>query len=1360
MRASAFILLLCAALASATPVPAALKGKRLNLGNPLSIPLTKRGDVPDKRGEATVYTSCVVDNMVAITFDDGPYIYEQDIVNTLNDAGIKGTFFVNGNNWDCIYDQYSSLQNAYWSGHQIGSHTWDHPDLTTLGWDDIESEFYRIEDALHKIIGAQPAFFRPPYGSYNDDVLQIAAEHGMTVILWDLDSGDSVGEPVWYSEQQYDDAVSSHPDNVLALNHETYDTTAYQVLPYAIKVLQDAGYTFGTVADCVGWQEPYQWTTKPGSPDLKFLHLIVVLAVLDTVLGDKMSGSDSETGTPPLSAATTLTPGSPSSDPSPPAKGWDVPLLKPSLPLPVPPPSGSTLPTTAAHVVEALASSLSTHVFAYDDALHFGFGQQALGWSSEGQGAKAQEMQARTGAGLALLGRLGSASGGSTSAAGGTLSAFVTPPGLALMSQTLALLPPPSQAGRLVLQVPAVSTEPSGTLTASLSALGPALAGVPSDSQELAVLLSSTPAETALLAQASYAIAEHAIHIFDHHSSARELTAVPSPQQLVGEGALSLSAVLARLDLEHFDYSGDAEAEHVVVLLNSPLAQALKASIGESKGLGLLVVRVLRPWDELALAAALPSSVKHVHVVDHVQSALDPGVLYGDVLGALVGGANPDHPIVHRYGVLPSELSAYTSRPADLLSALRPTVPSPAKLHLPQPKKLAFYTTPASSLPQTIAHTFLLSNSVSTRLLSSTDAFSHAGGVSLHRLLLHRPSDSGTAQAPVDYLFRLEQPDADFVALAEPALLKSHAVLSSACKGAQVLVIAPWSAEELLASLPPKAHATVEEKQLRLYTFDLRKAAEALAPSKGKQEAQEELDTVLQLIAFLRLYLVGAGGEAAVEKVVRAIYGSSIGGVPLTNACKAVWKSLHEVVLPKHEPEVEVEKEKELKTFEFNTISAATTPVLSRTPVPRVSSWHAAAKLLLFREATLIPSATDPKEQPAALRPETEDGTYLVTCTVNRRLTPTTYDRNVFHLEFDTAGTGLKYALGEALGIHGWNDEQEVLDFCEWYGVDPNQVISVPLPDGSRGARHTRTVFQTLQQVADLFGKPPKSFYAALSPLATERAHSMALRFISSAEGSATFKKLSEVDTLNFADVLRMYPSAHPSIEELVELIGFIKPRHYSIASSQAAVGDRVDLLVVTVDWVTPSGSPRYGQCTRYLAGLKEGQKVTVSIKPSVMKLPPNDLQPIIMAGLGTGAAPFRAFMQHRAWQAAQKIPVGPLIYYFGSRHRSQEYLYGEEIEAYIRDGVISHAGLAFSRDTKKKVYIQHKMQNDGEMLGKMLGGEDKGVFYLCGPTWPVPDVYEALVKSLVEYGGMERKEAEEYLEALKEEERYVLEVY
>lgn len=150
------------------------------------------------------------------------------------------------------------------------------------------------------------------------------------------------------------------------------------------------------------------------------------------------------------------------------------------------------------------------------------------------------------------------------------------------------------------------------------------------------------------------------------------------------------------------------------------------------------------------------------------------------------------------------------------------------------------------------------------------------------------------------------------------------------------------------------------------------------------------------------------------------------------------------------------------------------------------------------------------------------------------------------------------------------------------------------------------------------------------------------------------------------------------------------------------------------------------------------------------------------MAGLGTGAAPFRAFLQHKALVKSQGKAIGPVYYYFGSRHQSQEYLYGEEIEAFIFDGIVTRAGLAFSRDGPpgvKKVYIQHRMLEDAEVLAKMLKSED-GVFYLCGPTWPVPDMYEALCGAMEQYQGMTKESAGEYLEGLKEEERYVLEVY
>lgn len=269
-----------------------------------------------------------------------------------------------------------------------------------------------------------------------------------------------------------------------------------------------------------------------------------------------------------------------------------------------------------------------------------------------------------------------------------------------------------------------------------------------------------------------------------------------------------------------------------------------------------------------------------------------------------------------------------------------------------------------------------------------------------------------------------------------------------------------------------------------------------------------------------------------------------------------------------------------LRRFIFNAIA---TEIEGETHVngARLASWHDAAKHILFPSIFSPPSeltsSSELYPQNPLLRPEIPDRTFLVTCTVNKRLTPSEYDRNVFHLEFDTSGTGLKYAIGEALGVHGWNDSQDVLDFCKWYGINPDGLVTLPVPSSSSSTGdytryHTRTIFQALQQQVDIFGKPPKSFYTELAAFATNKIDRLALQFIGSAEGSSTFKKMGEIDTVSFADVLKQFKSARPGVEMLCELVGEIKPRHYSIASSQAVVGDRVDLLVVTVEWQTPSG--------------------------------------------------------------------------------------------------------------------------------------------------------------------------------------------
>ncbi|KAG8734279.1 Carbohydrate esterase 4 protein, partial [Ceratobasidium sp. 423] len=95
-----------------------------------------------RQASAQVITSCSVPNTAAITFDDGPYTWTRSIVDTLDAAGAKGTFFVNGNNFGCIYsgNNPSNLKYAYDQGHQVASHTWSHPHLPTLSESQIETE--------------------------------------------------------------------------------------------------------------------------------------------------------------------------------------------------------------------------------------------------------------------------------------------------------------------------------------------------------------------------------------------------------------------------------------------------------------------------------------------------------------------------------------------------------------------------------------------------------------------------------------------------------------------------------------------------------------------------------------------------------------------------------------------------------------------------------------------------------------------------------------------------------------------------------------------------------------------------------------------------------------------------------------------------------------------------------------------------------------------------------------------------------------------------------------------------------------------------------------------------------------------
>jgi sulfite reductase (NADPH) flavoprotein alpha-component len=405
------------------------------------------------------------------------------------------------------------------------------------------------------------------------------------------------------------------------------------------------------------------------------------------------------------------------------------------------------------------------------------------------------------------------------------------------------------------------------------------------------------------------------------------------------------------------------------------------------------------------------------------------------------------------------------------------------------------------------------------------------------------------------------------------------------------------------------------------------------------------------------------------------------------------------------------------------------------------------------QKAALAKIFPDAYQTTDSLRPSEHD-VHLVRLTKNKRLTPESYSRNIFHLEFDISGTGVKYEIGDALGVYGHNDVEEIDHFIAEYGLDPNAIVAVPARGRMEKSKTEMvSVRNLLIQHLDILGKPSKKFYVALA----QHAHRGGSRYEylklmhTGTDDNEAFK-LGSNEGVTYAELLLHYKSANPTIEEIVEMVPPIQARHYSIASSMRMNPRSVHLLVVAVDWITPKGRKKYGQCTRYLANLDPSKGkdiyVAVDVMPSVLRLPPNPKQPIIMSGLGTGMAPFRAFIQERKYQKEMGIDVGPCVLFFGARHRHEEWLYGDEWDAYEREGLVTHLGLAFSRDQKEKIYIQDRIKQKKELLADLLGKEKRGYAYLCGPTWPVPAIAQAFRDA-----GLDADE-------LKDEGRYILEVY
>ncbi len=209
-------------------------------------------------------------------------------------------------------------------------------------------------------------------------------------------------------------------------------------------------------------------------------------------------------------------------------------------------------------------------------------------------------------------------------------------------------------------------------------------------------------------------------------------------------------------------------------------------------------------------------------------------------------------------------------------------------------------------------------------------------------------------------------------------------------------------------------------------------------------------------------------------------------------------------------------------------------------------------------------------------------------------------------------------------------------------------------------------------------------------------------------------------------------------------------------ANSLNVYPEQVHFIVDVIRYES-HGRIRKGVASSFLA--ERADDVPVPVYPSVAKhfhLPENPYAPIIMVGPGTGVAPFRAYLQERKALGAK----GKNWLFFGSQHERCDFAYGDEFEAFKKEGILTRLDCAWSRDQPEKIYVQHRMRDNAGKIWKWLDAEGAH-FFVCGDARRMAKDVDATLRKIVqEQGGKSIDEANEYVEKLKSDKRYKRDVY
>jgi len=217
---------------------------------------------------------CAQVKCVALTFDDGPTPYTDRLLDILTDNKAKATFFEIGNK---VAANPAGAKRVVDAGMEIGNHTWEHPNMTTLPPADVPDQLSRANDAIAAATGVTPKLWRPPGGLTDAGVNEQAGKIGLAGILWDVIPYDWINDSNT-AASRYLLMTQIKPGSVVLL-HDTYSSTVdlvYQFIP----VLKANNYHLVTVSQLLGQRAPGSvYGSRENGPPADDLHDVPVAEI-------------------------------------------------------------------------------------------------------------------------------------------------------------------------------------------------------------------------------------------------------------------------------------------------------------------------------------------------------------------------------------------------------------------------------------------------------------------------------------------------------------------------------------------------------------------------------------------------------------------------------------------------------------------------------------------------------------------------------------------------------------------------------------------------------------------------------------------------------------------------------------------------------------------------------------------------------------------------------------------------------------------------------------------------------------------------------------------------------------------------